>query len=286
MRPIPEQIGGHLLIIGGAEDKRNDRVILRRFVQLCGGAEAHILIVPIASDFPEVAGKVYEEIFTRMGAGQVRVLVGNNRGDMLAQKGNALLDGVTGVFLSGGDQMRLTTILGGTEFAVQLERRVRTGLVLGGSSAGAAAMSSSMIVRGEPSAQPQQDTIRLSPGLGVLRHLIVDQHFTQRARLSRLITAVCYNPHNLGVGIDEDTAVLIDKAGNLEVLGTGTVTIVDGSEVPYTNIAEVGTSAPLSVFGLRVHIMCAGFRYNIYARNPLEIAPPATDRKRAGTRER
>src|SRR6185369_7057881 len=282
MRPIPENIGGHLLIIGGAEDKRNDRVILRRFVELAVGREADILIVPIASDFPEVAGKVYEDLFTRLGAGRVRVLTGQNRGDMMAQQGAALLDGVTGVFLSGGDQMRLTTILGGTEFAGLLERRVRTGLVLGGSSAGAAAMSTSMIVRGEPSAQPQQDTIRLSPGLGVLRHLIVDQHFTQRSRLSRLITAVCYNPHNLGVGIDEDTAVVIDKAGNLEVLGSGTVTIVDGSEVPYTNIAEVGTSAPLSVFGLRVHILCAGFRYNIYSRKPLEVSPPPAERKRNG----
>ncbi len=286
MRPIPEQIGGHLLIIGGAEDKRNDRVILRRFIALAGGKDADILIVPIASDFPEVAGKVYEEIFIRLGARRVRILVGNNRGDMMAQKATALLEGVTGVFLSGGDQMRLTTILGGTQFAELLERRVRTGLVLGGSSAGAAAMSSSMIVRGEPLAQPQQDTIRLSPGLGVLRHLIVDQHFTQRARLSRLLTAVGYNPHNLGVGLDEDTAVVISKGGELEVVGAGTVTIVDGAEVPYTNIAEVGTSAPLSVFGLRVHIMCAGFRYNIYSRDPLEVSPTANDRKRPANRER
>ena len=281
MIPVPEQLGGDLLIIGGAEDKRNDRVILRRFVELAGGADADILIVPIASDFPEVAGRVYEELFTTFGAGRVRTLTGQTRGEVMAQDAEALLDGVTGVFMSGGDQMRLTTTLGGTDFAGLLERRVRDRLTLGGTSAGAAAMSSAMIVRGENALQLQQDAIRLSPGLGVLRHIIIDQHFTQRSRLNRLITAVCYNPRNLGIGIDEDTAVLINKAGDLEVLGTGTVTLVDGSDVPYTNIAEVGMTAPLSVFGLKLHILAPGFRYNIRTRKPLELTPAAPAKKRA-----
>jgi cyanophycinase len=128
-----------------------------------------------------------------------------------------------------------------------------------------------MIVRGEPSIHIQKDTVQLAPGLGVLNNIIIDQHFTQRARLNRLITAVCYNPKNLGIGIDENTAIHIDKKGVLEVLGSGTVTIVDGSGISFNNMAEVQEDKPFSVFGVQMHVLGSSVRYDVYNRKPLEV---------------
>ena len=133
-------------------------------------------------------------------------------------------------------------------------------------------MSSTMIVRGEPTVQPLKDSIRLCPGLGILKNIIIDQHFTQRARLSRLITAVAYNPNNLGIGIDENTAIHIMRNGVLEVIGAGTVTIIDGSNISYNTIAEVHESEPFSVLGLQVNILSSSVRYDIYNRKQMSVA--------------
>jgi cyanophycinase len=217
-----EIIGGHLLVIGGAEDKYNERRILKKFLGLAGGENAEVLIVPVASDFPEFAADVYTQAFRNLGVTNPRVLRATSRQDVFQADPDELLDGVTGVFMTGGDQMRLVSILGGTKFAAKLRKLVRgTGIVLAGTSAGAAAMSTSMIVRGESTPHPQKDSVRLSPGLGFLKNIIIDQHFTERGRISRLITAVSYNPYNLGIGIDENTAIILDGQGILEVYGQG-----------------------------------------------------------------
>ncbi len=192
-----EIIGGHLLVIGGAEDKYNERRILRKFLELAGGDEAEVLIVPVASDYPEFAADVYTQAFRNLGVANPRVLRATSRQDVVGADMADLLDGVSGVFITGGDQMRLVSILGGTEFAARLRKLVReTPIVLAGTSAGAAGMSTSMIVRGEALPHPQKNSVRLSPGLGFLKNIIIDQHFTERGRISRLITAVSYNPYN------------------------------------------------------------------------------------------
>ncbi|MEO6696165.1 MAG: cyanophycinase [Ignavibacteria bacterium] len=266
-----EEIGSEILIIGGAEDKLNERHILRKFVEISGGSEASILIVPVPSDFPLAVATIYKEIFENFGIKKIKVLSATARQEILKIDAEEMLEGVTGVFLTGGDQMRLSSILGGTMFLTQLKKSVRKGIVLAGSSAGAASMSSTMIVRGEPTVQPLKDSIRLCPGLGILKNIIIDQHFTERGRLNRLITAVAYNPSNLGIGIDENTAIHIKKSGVLEVLGGGTVTIIDGSHITYNTIAEVHEAEPFSVMGLQVNILSTGVRYNIYNRKPIEI---------------
>lgn len=267
-----EVIGGHLLVIGGAEDKYNERRILKKFLELCGGEKAQILIVPAASDYPEFAADVYGQAFRNLGVNNPRVLRVTSRQDAYQADPDELLDGVTGVFMSGGDQMRLTSILGGTKFAQQLREKVReTDLVLAGTSAGAAGMSASMIVRGESSSHPQKSAVRLSPGLGFLKNIIIDQHFTERGRMSRLITAVSYNPYNLGIGIDENTAIILDKKGVLEVFGEGTVTIVDGSQISFNEIAEVDDHTPFAVCGSQIHILREGLRYDYFERNLLPI---------------
>jgi cyanophycinase len=144
--------------------------------------------------------------------------------------------------------------------------------VLAGSSAGAAGMSAMMIVRGDSTSHPRKNAVRLSPGLGILRNIIVDQHFSERGRLSRLITAVSYNPRQLGLGIDENTAVIIANDGTLEVFGDGTVTIVDGSRITYNDIAEVEDSKPFAVAGVQLHILRDGLRYDFAGRTPIPVA--------------
>ncbi|HVE57489.1 MAG TPA: cyanophycinase [Pyrinomonadaceae bacterium] len=268
-----EVIGGHLLVIGGAEDKYNERRILKKFLELAGGDKAEVLIVPVASDFPEFASDIYVQAFRRLGVANPRVLRATSRQDVISIDAEALLDGVTGVFITGGDQMRLVSVIGGTQFAQILRRMVSdTDLVLAGTSAGAAGMSTSMIVRGESTPHPQRNSVSLSPGLGFLKNIIIDQHFTERGRISRLVTAVSYNPYNLGIGIDENTAIILDKEGILEVFGAGTVTIVDGSQITYNEIAEVGDHQSFSVCGVQLNILGDGLLYDYFGRTPVQ--PP------------
>ncbi len=268
-----EIIGGHLLVIGGAEDKYNERRILKKFLELAGGTSAEVLIVPVASDYPEFAADVYTQAFRNLGVANPRVLRATSRQDVVNADVEKLLDGVTGIIMTGGDQMRLVSLLGGTKLAEKIRKMVReTEVVLAGTSAGAAAMSTSMIVRGEPSSHPHKNAVRLSPGLGFLKNIIIDQHFSERGRISRLITAVSFNPYNLGIGIDENTAIILDGQGKLEVYGAGSTTIVDGSQITFNEIAEVADNESFSVCGIQFHVMREGLIYNYIDRHPIQ--PP------------
>ncbi len=267
-----EIIGGHLLVIGGAEDKYNERRILKKFLTLCGDENAEILIIPVASDFPEFAADVYTQAFRNLGIANPRVLRATSRQDVFQANADELLDGVTGVFMTGGDQMRLVSVMGGTDFATKLRHLVRdTKIVLAGTSAGAAGMSTSMIVRGESTSHPHKNSVRLSPGLGFLKNIIIDQHFTERGRISRLITAVSYNPYNLGIGIDENTAIILNSDGIMEVYGSGSVTIVDGSQITYNEIAEVHENEAFSVCGVQLHVLRDGLVYDFINRHPMQL---------------
>jgi len=268
-----EIIGGHLLVIGGAEDKYNERRILKKFLELAGGETAEVLIVPVASDYPEFAADVYTQAFRNLGVANPRVLRATSRQDVVNADVDKLLNGVNGVIMTGGDQMRLVSLLGGTKLAEKLRKLVReTDVVLAGTSAGAAAMSTSMIVRGEPSSHPHKNAVRLSPGLGFLKNIIIDQHFSERGRISRLITAVSFNPYNLGIGIDENTAIILDGKGILEVYGQGSTTIVDGSQISFNEIAEVADNEAFSVCGVQFHVLRDGLVYNYIDRHPVQ--PP------------
>ncbi len=268
-----EIIGGHLLVIGGAEDKYNERRILKKFLELAGGEKAEILILPVASDFPEFAADVYTQAFRNLGIANPRVLRATSRQDIVQADAESLTDGVTGVFMTGGDQMRLVSLLGGTKLAEKLRKMVReTDVVMAGTSAGAAAMSTSMIVRGEPSSHPHKNAVKLSPGLGFLKNIIIDQHFSERGRISRLITAVSYNPYNLGIGIDENTAIILNGNGVLEVFGQGSTTIVDGSQISFNEIAEVADNEAFSICGVQFHVLRDGLVYNYLERHPIQPA--------------
>ncbi|MEQ1922108.1 MAG: cyanophycinase [Pyrinomonadaceae bacterium] len=268
-----EIIGGHLLVIGGAEDKYNERRILKKFLELAGGDKAEILIVPVASDYPEFAADVYTQAFRNLGIANPRVLRATSRQDVVNADVEKLCQGITGIIMTGGDQMRLVSLLGGTKLAEKIRKLVReTDVVLAGTSAGAAAMSTSMIVRGEPTSHPHKNAVRLSPGLGFLKNIIIDQHFSERGRISRLITAVSFNPYNLGIGIDENTAIILDGKGKLEVYGQGSTTIVDGSQITFNEIAEVADNEAFSICGVQFHVLREGLVYNYIDRNPIQ--PP------------
>lgn len=258
---------GYIIPIGGAEEKITDPAILRRFVELCGEERAALVIIPTASRLPET-GPRYEEIFRAMGVREVRSLPFETRADCEREDWLETLEGADGVFLTGGNQLRLSTTLGGTPVTRALRRLNARGVHVAGTSAGAAFLCEHMIARGDEGSAPRADMVNLAPGLGLTNHVIIDQHFRQRDRLGRLLTALAYNPFALGVGLDEDTAAFIDPQGVLEVVGTGALTVVDPSELEYSSMSSALAKkhAPVCMVGVRLHILIDGVRFDTRSR--------------------
>jgi cyanophycinase len=270
---------GHLIVIGGAEDKIRDRVILSRFVALAGGSEARIAVVATASSFAAEVGERYREVFTDLGAARVDPILAQDRpaanDDTLA----ALVDGATGVFLTGGNQLRLSSTIGGTRLSGAIEERYHAGAVVAGTSAGASALSTHMIAFGASGLTPKQRMAQISAGLGLLPGVIIDQHFQQRNRLGRLLALVAQNPSLLGIGIDEDTAGVVTPDHVFEVIGRGSVTIVDGTAAE-TDAWEVSGHRPLMISNVVMHSLPAGYRFDL--RRRVRIATPALRSLAAG----
>lgn len=207
-----EKVRGTLVVIGGAEDKDDRCLILKRFVELAGGKQAKLVIVTTATVEPGVSGEVYCRLFRQLGVGDTAVLNVNTRQDARAPRVKEVLERATGIFFTGGDQLRLTSILGGTLVDDALHKAYLQGTIIAGTSAGASAMSETMIVEGEEAEAPRKNIVQMAPGLGLLREVVIDQHFAQRGRLGRLLTAVAQHPYVLGLGIDEDTAIIVSPA--------------------------------------------------------------------------
>ena len=256
---------GWIVPIGGAENKENDRHILERFVRVSGGDSANIVVIPTASRMHETGAR-YEQLFADMGAAQVATMDFDTRRDCQEPGRLRRLEEATGIFFTGGNQLRLTTLLGGTPVAKLIRMRNAHGVAVGGTSAGASILSEHMIAFGDEGSAVVSGSVRLAPGLGLTNRFIIDQHFRERDRLGRLITALAYNPFAIGIGLDEDTAAFIGPDETLEVEGSGGVTVVDGSEVSYTSISEVAEGQPVCVLGLRVHILTAGATFNLHTR--------------------
>jgi cyanophycinase len=256
---------GWIVPIGGAENKENDRRVLARFVAVSGGESADIVIIPTASRLNET-GPRYEKLFRELGAARVSVMDFDTRRD--CQEPNRLqrLEEATGIFFTGGNQLRLTTLLGGTPVATTIRRRNAAGATVGGTSAGASILSEHMIAFGDEGSSVISGSVRLAPGLGLTNRFVIDQHFRQRDRLGRLITALAYNPFAVGIGLDEDTAVFIGPDELLEVEGSGGVTIVDASEVTFSSMDSISEGQPVCMLGLKVHILVAGATFNLHTR--------------------
>lgn len=263
---VPEgQQRGWIIAIGGAENKENDRRILERFAKASGGDRADIVVIPTASRVHET-GSRYEGLFTEIGAARVSVMDFDTRRDCHESGRLMRLEQASGIFFTGGNQLRLTTLLGGTPVAKLIRAANARGVTVGGTSAGASILSEHMIAAGDEGSSVVAGSVRLAPGLGLTNRFIIDQHFRQRDRLGRLLTALAYNPFAVGIGLDEDTAAFIGPDETVEVEGSGGVTIVDASEVSYSSVDSVEEGQPACVLGLKVHILVAGATFNLHTR--------------------
>ncbi len=263
---VPEGLErGWIVPIGGAENKENDRGILERFVRCSGGAAADLVVIPTASRVHET-GERYEQLFRELGAARVTVMDFDTRRDCQEQGRLERIGQASGIFFTGGNQLRVTTLLGGTPVAKLIRLRNARGVTVGGTSAGASILSEHMIAAGDEGSSMIAGSVRLAPGLGLTNRFIIDQHFRQRDRLGRLLTALAYNPFSVGIGLDEDTAAFIGPDETVEVEGSGAVTIVDGADVTYSSIDSVEEGQPVCMLGLRLHLLVAGATFNLHTR--------------------
>jgi cyanophycinase len=266
--PSPDVEGqqrGYVIPIGGAEEKIDNPEILKQFIKLAGGKEANICIIPTASQLDDT-GERYEALFTELGAGKTLSLNICERADAQKQDYVTSLEACTGIFITGGNQLRLSTILGGTPIAKAIRQLNAKGVHVAGTSAGAAIVSQHMITGGNTGIVPTEDGVNLAPGMGLINTVVVDQHFNQRNRLARLLSAVSYNPFLIGIGLDEDTAAFIDHDNVFTVVGSGAVTVVDPSDIEYSSMADARSGDALTLLNLKIHILASGGRYDISNR--------------------
>ncbi|HWR08775.1 cyanophycinase [Sporomusa sp.] len=263
---------GSLLIIGGHEDKTGERVILRKFVDMAGGRDSLIVIIATATDEPRIVGSEYKDIFTLMGAAVVNIMAIANRETANQPQQAEIIKKSTGIFFTGGDQLRLTSILGGSAVDAAIRAAFSQGAVVAGTSAGAAVMSETMIVGGHSNDSPKKSSLSMAHGMGFLSEAVVDQHFAQRGRINRLLSSVAQNPHVMGIGIDEDTALIVGPDRVCEIVGSQTVTIIDGKNIIYSNISESNQSQPLAISNVLLHILPAGYGFDLNLRLPIQLA--------------
>lgn len=264
---------GYLIPIGGGEDKEANPTILRRFVSLSGGENANIIVLPTASRL-EDTGSRYETIFTELGAGQVSSIPISGREDCNNPEFAERCEEATGIFITGGNQLRLSTILGGTDVAQVIRKINARGVPIAGTSAGASIMSEHMMAGGDADQGPTEGGAVLAPGLGLTNAAVIDQHFSERNRLGRLLSAIALNPFLLGMGIDEDTAAFIGPDDMIEIVGSGTVTIADGKEMSYSSAHSASRSEGIGMLGLKLDILHEGCSYDLNSR---EAFPPLVE---------
>jgi cyanophycinase len=256
---------GFIIPIGGAEEKFHNPEILDRFVEVCGGKTARIAIIPTASEL-EDTGRNYEKLFRKLGIRHALVLQMITREDCYNQEFLDYVDKADGVFMTGGNQLRLSTTLGGTPVAQLIRRRNAAGMHVAGTSAGAAFMPEHMIAGGDEGSTPSPAMVTMAPGLGLTNNFIIDQHFRERDRLGRLLTALAYNPFAVGIGLDEDTAAFIRPGDDLEVVGSGGITIIDPTNLSYSSMDRARRDEPVSLIDIKLHILIAGGRFDISSR--------------------
>ncbi len=260
-----------IMIIGGAEDKVNARDILTTFFKAAGGPNSVIGVIPCASREPIVVGSRYLQIFEEMGATQIHILDIRQAQEANDPNWLEILSQCTGVFVTGGDQVRLCELIARSQLIDQIKTRVQQGqLILAGTSAGAAMMGQKMIAGGSSGESPNQALVDLTEGLGIIPELLVDQHFHNRNRMARLMSAIAAYPDRLGIGIDEDTCAALKGDGTFQVLGNGTITVIDPEQLSDTNYADASPTTPLSLHNLRVHILSKGDRYDYKNRIVLQ----------------
>jgi cyanophycinase len=257
---------GTLLIIGGAEDPDDDDLrILPHLVKLAGGKRARLVVCAAATEDPAESLRNYRAVFQKIGVADVVGVPFDERQEGEDPKVLEQLERATGVFLIGGDQLRITSVLSGTQFGQRLRERFESErLLVAGTSAGAAALSSTMIIRGDGGTVKRCE-VELAPGLSYLRDTVIDTHFDRRGRIQRVMAVVAQNPGTVGIGIDQDTAVEVKPNHQLTVLGSGVIIIFDG-RVTHTNAPQVKDTDPLAVVDVRLHVLPQGYGFNLRSK--------------------
>lgn len=267
MRKYPE---GNLIIIGGAEDKEGSKDILKYVTSKIDKNKDLLVVATVATEFPKSAADKYRKVFEDLGVKNIEILDVSERKDGCDTKNIKLVKDASIIFFTGGDQLRITSILGGTPIYQEFINACDRGCFFVGTSAGASVMSDTMIVQGEDEESPRKCTLKMAPGLGLVKNCIIDQHFAQRGRLGRLLAGVAQNPQVLGIGIDEDTAISLNTGGMLKVIGSGAVYIIDGSCITYTNVSEMHQEDILSMFNVKMHVLTKGNGYDLIEKIPFE----------------
>jgi cyanophycinase len=262
------QAPGPLVIIGGAEDREGDCVVLREFVRVAGGVNANIAVMTAATGYPEEVGETYNQAFKRLGAKVVNLVHTEHRDDSEDEYNLRYAQEATGFFFTGGDQSRIVDFIKNTTLDQIIHTRHSQGAVVGGTSAGAAMMPDQMILGGDSVSNPRVNSVELGPGMGFLPGVIVDQHFAQRGRLGRLLAALVLEPAMLGLGIDEDTGIIV-RGDEFEVVGSGAVTVADESSVTYNNLDGLLKDEPIALCDIKLHILPHSYRFNWRTHQPL-----------------
>lgn len=262
---------GNLIIIGGAEDKTGDCDILKAFIDTSVPSGGKITVITTATEHPVEAGDQYKSLFVGLGARETNILNINSRDDADVDTNAKLIAESSGIFFTGGDQLRITSILGGTKVYTALHDAYKAGTTIAGTSAGASAMSRTMIVDGNNNDPARKCTLKMAPGLGLLERALIDQHFHQRGRIGRLLCGVAENPSILGIGIDEDTAVRVFPDDHFEVLGNNSVTVVDGRNIKSSNVSELQPDENLAIAHVVLHVLPAGYGFNLMSREVIRL---------------
>lgn len=273
---------GILVSVGGAEDKGTDLEkgivernrlnffelgILKNIISLTGVTDPTVEVITTASSIPDEVAENYIDAFSKLGCKKIGHLRIRDREDAAKPEYIERLKACDCIMFSGGNQLRLSSIFGGTEFLDILKQRLQDEhFVVGGTSAGAMAMSNTMIYEGSADKAHLKGEVKITTGLGFLQNVIIDSHFDKRGRFNRLAQAVAANPGAIGIGLGEDTGVVVTEGHNLKAIGSGSVVIIDGKNIDYNNIADIRTGEPISVENIIVHIMSSGDVYNLQNR--------------------
>lgn len=265
---LEEKLEGNLIIIGGAEDKKGDKSILKEVCGRLSKDDDILVIATIASEMPEELGYEYKGIFEDLGVKNIRILNIKERKDACDNNNIRTIEDASLIFFTGGDQLRITSLIGGTPLYLEMQRLYENDCTFVGTSAGASVMSDTMVVTGPDDDSPKKCTLKMAPGLGLIKDVIIDQHFAQRGRIGRLLVAIAENPQILGIGIDEDTAIAVNDNGEFKVLGSGAVYVIDGCNIDYSNVSEQYPDEILSIFNVKLHVLKCGDKFSLANKTP------------------
>lgn len=260
---------GRLIIIGGREDKEGERTILKAVAHRARGGNRRLVIVTVASQLPQELGREYRALFKDLGVGNVDVVDIRTRDEATDQENVDKIADAKVVFFTGGDQLRITSQIGDSPLFRCMQEIYHKGATIAGTSAGAAAMPETMLIGGASDKSNQISALEMAPGLAFIQGVVIDSHFAERGRMGRLLGAVAQNPRNIGLGIDEDTAILVTAQERFEVIGSGAVYAVDGMGISYSSLSEKQPAGVVTICDVKLHVLGQGDQYDLNARQPL-----------------